>query len=212
MRTRVISTCLFGADPMYHVGAVENARLVKVIYPTWTLRVYCDDNAPTGQLEGLGVDIRRCGTCIGRGGQKWRMLPVWDQQDDVVLFRDLDSRLNPREAQAVEEWLESGLLAHAMHDHRCHTSVPFLGGMWGLRAKQARIPAPSQEISVAVRMDDQRGLLNHVWPFVKHSVMRHVRDGVNVKWEGVRRRFTVDLPEGQFIGQQVKASGEYIYP
>lgn len=45
-------------------------------------------------------------------------------------MRDLDSRLNPREAAAVEAWLKSGKFAHVMRDHALH-DVAMVGGMWG---------------------------------------------------------------------------------
>ena len=67
-----------------------------------------------------------------RNGMLWRLLPILDPLVDVVLVRDLDSRLSRREAEAVEEWLASSKAVHVMRDHPSH-SWPMLGGMWGAR-------------------------------------------------------------------------------
>ena len=44
--------------------------------------------------------------------------------------RDADSRVSPREAAAVAEWVRSGVAAHVMRDHPNHQFV-MNSGMWG---------------------------------------------------------------------------------
>ena len=65
-------------------------------------------------------------------GMVWRFLPLLDPGVEVVVSRDLDSRLTPREQAAVEEWLETGLTFHVMRDNP-HHGTEILGGMWGAR-------------------------------------------------------------------------------
>ena len=62
----------------------------------------------------------------------WRFLPVLDPQVDVMVSRDLDSRLTTREQAAVQEWLHTGLAFHVMRDNPMH-GTEILGGMWGAR-------------------------------------------------------------------------------
>ena len=51
-------------------------------------------------------------------GMVWRFFPALDPQVDVLLSRDLDSRVSAREAAAVEEWIESEVASfHNMRDH-----------------------------------------------------------------------------------------------
>ena len=45
-------------------------------------------------------------------------------------MRDSDSRLNPRERFAVEEWIQSGKAVHTIRDHPNHER-PLNGGLWG---------------------------------------------------------------------------------
>ena len=60
---------------------------------------------------------------------------------DVFASRDIDSRINEREAAAVKEWREkSRKPIHAMRDHWRH-KMGILAGAWGaeLTRKNARI-------------------------------------------------------------------------
>ena len=61
-----------------------------------------------------------------------RFLPLLDHSVDVMVSRDLDSRLTTREQAAVEEWLNTGLAFHVMRDNPQH-GTEILGGMWGAR-------------------------------------------------------------------------------
>ena len=65
-------------------------------------------------------------------GMLWRFLPVLDPTVDLMVSRDLDSRLTTREQTAVEDWLNTGLAFHVMRDNPQH-GTEILGGMWGAR-------------------------------------------------------------------------------
>ena len=65
-------------------------------------------------------------------GMLWRFLPVLDPTVDMMVSRDLDSRLTIREQTAVEDWLNTGLAFHVMRDNP-HHGTEILGGMWGAR-------------------------------------------------------------------------------
>ena len=43
----LITFSLFGDNPLYCVGAVENARLAKEIYPEWIARFYVAQDVPS---------------------------------------------------------------------------------------------------------------------------------------------------------------------
>ena len=60
------------------------------------------------------------------------VLPCDWLQVDVLLSRDLDSRVSAREVAAVREWLGSGRAVHSMRDHPTHW-VPMLGSAWAAR-------------------------------------------------------------------------------
>ena len=55
---------------------------------------------------------------------------------DVIVCRDLDSRINAREAAAVKEWREdSDLPIHSMRDNPGH-GIGMVGASWGADMKR----------------------------------------------------------------------------
>ena len=90
-------------------------------------------------------------------GMIWRFLPLADPTVDILVSRDLDSRLvitscfrrlqeiylvedflsyfcrfSLREKCAVSDWITSDLPFHIMRDHPAHGTY-ILGGMWGAK-------------------------------------------------------------------------------
>lgn len=144
---RVVSFSFYGPPkPRYLQGVKANLAALRLHFPGWLLRLYVDhhslDPDTMDQLMDLASDPAM-DLCIGlehegldlsgRNGMLWRFLPLLDQLVDVVLVRDLDSRLSAREAAAVADWLNDTQFAvHVMRDHPSH-SWPMLGGMWGAR-------------------------------------------------------------------------------
>ena len=98
----------------YTIGVLRNAELAPIVYPGWKVRVYLDRSVPkpvAQQLEALGaqlkfMDDQKMGG--GIGGMFWRFLVAADPDVDRFIIRDSDSRINPRERLAVEEWIASG--------------------------------------------------------------------------------------------------------
>jgi hypothetical protein len=64
-------------------------------------------------------------------GMFWRFNEVGNPSNSRVIFRDTDSRLTSRDAQAVKEWERSGKSLHVIRDHPMH-NAPLLGGLWGV--------------------------------------------------------------------------------
>ena len=60
---RLITFSLFGDNPLYCVGAVENAKIARVIYPEWTARFYVAQDVPEHYIEEIknyGAEVVRC--------------------------------------------------------------------------------------------------------------------------------------------------------
>lgn len=133
---KIISFSLYGDNPKYCVGAVENAKLQNAIYPGWICRFYYNDTVPKKyieELKGLGAEVvDMSGTEMRDHGMFWRFLVCDDREVERFICRDVDSRLNERERAAVQEWIESGKSFHVMRDHPYH-DILVLGCAWGLK-------------------------------------------------------------------------------
>ncbi|EFC38164.1 predicted protein [Naegleria gruberi] len=176
----VVSYGLYGGDPKYTTGAIRNAELVRYIYPGWVCRFYHDNTVPKNvltQLEELGaelINVANDGMSGGIGGMFWRFLVAGDETVDRYIVRDSDSRLNAREAAAVEEWIESGYPVHSMRDHLGH-DAPMNGGMWG--GVKGAIPDIIAKIKAWPNRDqfwmDMNFLAKDIWPLIKDKTLSH---------------------------------------
>lgn len=141
MNKKIISFSLWGSNPKYTVGAIKNAILAKDIYPEWKCRFYCANDVPNPivfQLEVLdNTEVIYKNQPGDWTSMFWRFEPAAEQDIEVMISRDTDSRINERERAAVDEWLNSDFGFHIMRDHPWH-GYPVLGGMWG--AKRNTIP------------------------------------------------------------------------
>ena len=139
--TNYVSFSLWGNQPIYNVGTIRNAELMKTIYPNWKMIVFYDNTVPSETIQklvDLGVVVRDM-TDSGIYGMFWRFFAHDEPDSKYVVFRDSDSRITEREKLAVDEWIDSGKSIHVMRDHPAH-GVPFgnnslgiLGGMWGIK-------------------------------------------------------------------------------
>jgi hypothetical protein len=164
---KVIAFSLWGDTPKYVVGAFRNAQLAPHLYPGWEVRFYVHrDVAPAvrAALETHGARLITVDDPAGWRGLFWRYRAIADEDVEVALFRDSDSRLSLREAAAVGEWLACGRTLHVMRDHPAHRH-PIMGGLWGVRCREARwIGAHATGATGDYWQADQEYLAAAVWP------------------------------------------------
>ena len=175
---KIISFSLWGTNPVYNVGAIRNAELAKEIYPDWVCRFYYGKSALGSTIDKLKefdnvelVDMEVDGDWTG---MFWRFYPASDEDVDVVIVRDCDSRLNMREKHAVDEWLVSDKGFHIMRDHPAH-GTEILGGMWG--SKKGVITNIKELIDDYVKGNfwqvDQNFLREKIYPLIKDNSSVH---------------------------------------
>jgi len=67
----------------------------------------------------------------------WRFTVADDPSVDLFIVRDADSRLTPRDAAVVADWLrqrpETSAIFHCIRDHPSHSLYAVSGGLWGAR-------------------------------------------------------------------------------
>jgi protein O-GlcNAc transferase len=214
---KVISFTLFGEDPLYQVGAVENARICADLYPGWLLRFYVGDSIPATVCE----DIAQHGNAdlvAMRGHHEdwwatfWRLRALRDDYLDAVMFRDTDSRPDERERAAVDEWLHAGAEFHFMRDHPEH-GMPILAGMWGCTragARRIRERLPYEPGPVEQYLADQFWLRDHVYPVAVDHAVIHASPASPRMDDDVRgdlRDWPTPREPGRFVGQGYCADG-----
>jgi len=209
---RIISFSSWGDRPGYTTSCIDNAELARKHYPGWICRFYCDPRVPKdvkARLLDLGSEVVDKPLSDDFLGLYWRFEPMYDDpQIERFIVRDTDSRLNAREADAVQEWVDSNLPFHICRDHVQH-NIYIVGGMWGskagiipdfaqLMAKWIEELEPDTANPRGIYHDtDQRFLSSVVWPFVKSCHMAHDE---NHRYTGRERPYRVKLRDDGYIG------------
>lgn len=122
----------------YINGLKKNIKLISFFYPDWHIYIYHDDNFNPETIEELRLNSlisTKKITDMSISAMQWRFLPHDDEDVDLFIVRDLDSRITKREQISVNEWIDSGKILHIMRDHP-HHHYDILGGMWGMRKQK----------------------------------------------------------------------------
>lgn len=178
---KVISFSLWGDNPFYNIGAIENAKTFHHFYPDFECWFYIHQKSvPKSTIQALQT-IKNVKVIFKEGDLKsckprmWRFEPIDEKNIEIMLVRDSDSRITEREKVAVDEWIKSKKLFHIMRDHPHHT-VPIMSGMFGTR-KIPSIPCWKEKINtvkqIRDRDHDQDFLRDYIYPIIKNDAMIH---------------------------------------
>ena len=208
--TKVISFSLWGNNPNYNIGAIKNAELAKEYYPDFKCWFYIHkDSVPQSTVDALQTmsnsriifkegDLNTCKP------MSWRFESIDNDEVEVMMARDTDTRILYREVLAVREWLNSDKIFHIMRDHPHHDHT-ILGGMFGTK-KISEIKSWSSIINehaqTGQKMYDMIFLNNFIYPLIKDNVMVHASF---YKWENGSKNFPIPFDN------QYKFVGEYVY-
>jgi hypothetical protein len=132
---KIISFSLWGDNPKYTIGAIRNAELAAIIYSGWTCRYYIGSSTPEEIINKLSnktnVEIIKMNESGEWNSMFWRFFPASEDDVEIMISRDCDSRLSEREKLCVDEWIKSDKKFHCMIDHPFHSGI--MGGMWGVK-------------------------------------------------------------------------------
>ena len=175
---KIISFSLWGDDKMYTIGAIKNAELAKILYPDWICRFYIGKNTPLDIINKLksfsNTEVIEMGVDGNWSSMFWRFYPASENNVDIMISRDCDSRLSIRERLAVEEWIKSDKGFHIMRDHPYH-KTEILGGMWGV--KKRVLPNMKSDIDEFLKGEykniDQEFLAKVIYPLIKDNSIEH---------------------------------------
>jgi hypothetical protein len=206
--SKIISISVWGNAPSYCVGAIKNAKLAKELFPDWTCRIFVDQTVPTHYVDELlkfsNVEIAEVND-KSIFGAFWRFYSMFQNEDDIVISRDSDSRLSERELKCVNEWIESDKKFSIIRDHYPHYDWPILAGMWGMKGKfdDSLLPTMEKYAKHHFYTSDQIFLRDIVWPEAEKNSMIH--GFLEVEWMKQNRE------KDHFIGQGYNENDEPLY-
>lgn len=138
---KVISFSLYGNNPLYTLGAIENAKLGNLIFKDWEIYFYIHINVSEDIIKVLEkynckiiiIDkfyhderelIAKC--------TFWRYYVLNEKNIDYIIFRDCDTRLSYKELSCINLWIKSNKKFNFIYDHIDHKKF-ILGGLWGIK-------------------------------------------------------------------------------
>ena len=207
---KIISFSLWGNIPKYTEGAIKNAELALEIYPDWICRYYLGKNTPLGIIGRLSefdnTEIYIMNEPGDWTGMFWRFYAASDLDVDVMISRDVDSRLTVREKAAVDDWLASDKDFHIMRDHPYH-NAPILGGMWGVR--NCLLLDMVEYINKYSKGDFWQVDQN----FLRECIYLKIKDDAFVHDEYFEKNsFPTERESGYFVGQAFDENDEQLNP
>lgn len=179
---KVITYSLWGNNSKYLKGVNDNILLAKQYYPNFECWFYIHEPTVPKNIIDIINNYDNCkiiykNDSLQKGKpMMWRFEAIDNSDVEIMLSRDLDSRIYEREVIAVNEWLQSGKLFHIMRDHPIHHKCHILGGMFGTK-KNNKIPS---WINLIKNYDqngdwgyDQNFLRDIIYPIISSDVIIH---------------------------------------
>jgi len=150
-KDKIISFSLYNhpskaGDLTYYIGAEKNLKLNNRFLPDWKTVIYYHkdriDEEWVPKLADLGACMievseneRLKGELSTMQDMMWRLLSIYEE--NVCIIRDLDSRMTQREANYINDWLNSECKYFIIRDHPWHASVP--GGLFGIKGADKKL-------------------------------------------------------------------------
>ncbi len=188
---KVFSFCLYGTEPNYYTGLLENIAILQKDFPDFSIVVYRGVCDPAWVIPS-GVTVIDTGR-EGLVNTLYRFLPLHDAE--VGFVRDTDSRVTARDQWCIRDFLASPHSYHVIRDHLWHKST-IMAGMFGWKK-----PLPD---SIVIPSDtgygmDELYLARHVYPRIASDVLVHTN---TVAYVGEHaRRIPLPLRDpGDFVG------------
>jgi len=161
---KVFSFCIYGTEPNYYTGLLENITIIKEHYPEFTIVVhkgFCD---PTWVIpEGVEVNITNREGAINA---LLRYLSLCTAE--VGFVRDTDSRITARDRWCIDEFLKSDKSYHSIRDHYWHQSK-LMAGTFGWK-KPMSLMMPTHEVGYGY---DEQFLTQCVYEQIKSELLVH---------------------------------------
>jgi hypothetical protein len=123
---KVFSFCLYGTQPHYYTGLLENIQLIQKHYPDFTIFVYVGECDPSWVLPE-SVTVIHTGKA-GAINMLFRYKPMGFAE--VGFVRDADSRITERDRWCIDAFVRSTFSYHVIRDHVWHKSK-IMGGLFG---------------------------------------------------------------------------------
>lgn len=204
----VFSFSLYGTNPKYTRGMILNAEQLSRSFPAARVNIYTAPDVPVDVVATLqampNIRVIPVPQRPGSAGMFDRYRAIDDEDCDVMIVRDADSRVHARDAACIEDFLSAPeKLLHIIRDHKYHT-CRIMGGAVAMRkaAVADRPMAARLEhwLHRSQYMMDQNFLITEFYEQLRSATLVHDRYGRFAATEE-SVPFRVPIVDDLFVGQ-----------
>jgi hypothetical protein len=136
-KRKLVSFCVWGNSDLYNLGLLENAIQMPKVFPGWIMYIAYTPTANQKIINEISkfpwVEMEMYNEPNHSKNTMLRFLPGFRLINDIVIFRDADSRLLKRDYLAVMYWLNNtDKKVHLIRDHPAN-KFRIMAGLWGIR-------------------------------------------------------------------------------
>lgn len=128
---KVFSYCLYGGDKKYCLGMLKNIEQINQFYPDFYIYVHCGNDVPEEYLNKMRQDYTKVNIInydfTGVELMTYRFFSVDDDDIDLLILRDADSRITDRCRWVIDDFISSSYNVFTIRDHKYHTSKLMAG-------------------------------------------------------------------------------------
>lgn len=170
---------LFENSDICCYGAIENAKLIKKIYPEWKGVFYVVDDIDLAIVNAImlsGCDICFINKSVNNDCNEY--IRLFHQLSNLnvkyILIRDVINRISKKEADAVNEWIKSETVFHIIRDHDKHI-YPITNNFFGINCDKFRNLLNNNTKINSNKTSFDFYLTNILWPLIKENYIAHNR-------------------------------------
>ena len=205
-KRKLVSFCIWGDSDLYNLGLLENAIQIPKIFPGWIMHVSYTPTANQKIMNEIAkfpwVEMEIYQEPNHSKNTMHRFLAGMKPNNDVVIFRDADSRLLKRDYLAVMDWLNNtDKKVHLMRDHSAN-KFRIMAGLWGVRDGIIAKPEIVQKFYDYYKNPefekwtiDQVYLQKYIYPLIEHTTCIHTSFNNFELWA---KPFPKDCPPRKF--------------
>lgn len=204
----VFSFCLYGHNPKYTLGMIENVKIINDKFNDWYIYIYYN-NVPENILEQLQLYnnvVLIKSSYTNHKTMLDRFKPIDNIDVDIMMIRDADSRIHDRDLWAINEFINSDKKLHIIRDHRYHQR-PIMGGLFGMKKgfidfnieNAIKIFEPNHEDAYQV---DQNFLEHFIYP-IAIKTNNYLLHGHKISDNEISTPFSIPVTNGDFCGQVI---------
>lgn len=191
---KIISYCLYGKNPFYTYGMIENVIACKKLYPDFKCRVYYRSCVPEKIINTLktfdNCELYFIDDTHEYGGMLDRSRPFFDDDVEIFLSRDADSRLTAREVEIYNKWNKSNTAFMTLYEAGGRGEIVIDGGMFACNNKllgkhnQHKIKEHFNTYIKKYKWKsrDRPFLNNYIFPLIRNNISAYANFKVFAKY------------------------------